>query len=73
MNINAKQREEHRTAIPPESRLLEAQLFLDDLYDHKRLVRTMQALAQLVLVGVLLCLGTLVLAVLFFFWALAMR
>jgi hypothetical protein len=68
MSTNRNQREEHRSLIR-----LETQLFLDELYDLKRLVRTMAALARLVMVGVVLCLGALVLALLFFFWTLAMR
>jgi hypothetical protein len=68
MSTNRNQLEEHRRLIR-----LETQLFLDELYDLKRLVRTMAALARLVMVGVVLCLGALVLALLFFFWTLAMR
>ena len=52
---------------------LETQLFLDELYDLKRLVRTMDTLAKLVMVGVIVCVGALTLAALFFFWALALR
>jgi hypothetical protein len=68
MSTNRNQLEEHRSLIRRET-----QLFLDELYDLKRLVRTMEALARLVMVGVVLCLGALVLAMLFFFWTLAMR
>ena len=68
MSTNRNQLEEQRSLIRRET-----QLFLDELYDLKRLVRTMEALAQLVMIGVVLCLGALVLAMLYFFWTLAMR
>ena len=68
MSTNRNQLEEQRNLIRRET-----QLFLDELYDLKRLVRTMEGLARLVMVGVVLCLGALVLAMLFFFWTLAMR
>ena len=68
MSLNSQQRQECCELVR-----LETQLFLDELYDLKRLVRTMDALAKLVMVGVIVCVGALTLAVFFLFWALALR
>jgi hypothetical protein len=68
MSLNSQQLQECRELVR-----FETQLFLDELYDLKRLVRTMDALAKLVMVGVIVCVGALTLAVFFLFWTLAVR